>query len=83
MGYVPFRDNRELKSVSEDDGSKLYLLADDLEQQARQEYHRDVCHCDQGEVRFWECIYGAIFPLVSADEILGLAFARGLLKLPE
>jgi hypothetical protein len=83
MGYVIYRDNPELEGVSEDDRVRISLLADDLEQVSQQNQHEDRCACNEGRKQHWKCIYGPVFPSVDADEILALAFARGLLKLPE
>jgi hypothetical protein len=83
MGYVPYRDNPELESITEGQRLRLSCLSDDLEMASHQQQHEDRCACDPGRKRFWECIYGPLFPSVDTEEVLALAFARGLLKLPE
>jgi hypothetical protein len=82
MGYVPYRDNPELAGVSDEDQQKISLLADSLELTSQQHQHEDRCACDPGRKKFWECIHGPLFPGVDPDEMLALAFARGLLTLP-
>jgi len=83
MGYLMYRDNDELTTVAEQDQQRITLLCDDLELVARQQYHdNEVCGCDPGKRRFWKCISGPMFVTVDPEEVLALAFARGLLKLP-
>lgn len=83
MGYLAYRDNPELTGVSPEDQVKLSMLDDDLMQASHQQQHEDRCACTAGRAAFWKCIYGALFPGVTTEEVLALAFARGLLKLPE
>lgn len=83
MGYLPFRDHPELEKITDDQRVRLSCLADDLEMSSQQEQHEDRCACEPGRKQFWKCIYGPLFPSTDTDEILALAFARGLLKLPE
>lgn len=83
MGYLPYRDNPELTELTVHEKNKIGLLVDSLEQTSQQHQHEDRCACDPGRKRFWECISGPLFPSADADELLALAYARGLLTLPE
>jgi hypothetical protein len=83
MGYLPYRDNPELANISEAGQARLSMLDDDLTQASHQQQHEDRCACTPGRAAYWKCIYGPLFPSVSTEEVLALAFARGLLKLPE
>lgn len=83
MAHVPYRDNPELADISEDDKIRISMLADDLELASQQLQHEDRCACIPGRKQHWKCIHGAVFPSVDIDEVLAMAFARGLLVFPE
>lgn len=83
MAHVPYRDNPELADISEEDQIRISMLADDLELASQQLQHEDRCACTPGRKQHWKCIHGAVFPSVDIDEVLAMAFARGLLVFPE
>jgi hypothetical protein len=80
MSYLPFRDNPALADISEARQQLIALLADELEQAARQAMHdHEVCGCDRGREGWWKCPYGGDISRTTVDteEIIGLLFAQG------
>lgn len=82
MGYLHFRDNPLLTDLTEEQQTKITMLADDLEYQAQQSFHNDVCGCDAGRARLSKCPWHVgIGTSVYADEIIAMLAALGRIDL--
>lgn len=78
MSYIPTRDSFDLSTRDE---SRLYGLAETIDDQAVVAYHSDECGCRAGEAAIADCTTGAACYSPSVVEVLAHLHTLGVLDL--